>query len=532
MYLDNIVVKDVTDSYVSSDPDTLSILENGFFSKGIMGWALYPQFGGEASFQTINEEMHVDITNGGLYTYSCNLVQHDLLIEQGATYKLAFDAYCDPGTTKGIWVKIGLDEDPWTPYSEQKYITIDDQKRNYCLTFTMTYNTDADSILEFQLGGNDIDAYFDNIVLEKIEPRQPDGAFLDNISGTTVSLGEQQTLIDNNQIPGFYYFPDMCVSVIEDSPNYKMLMTGAFTTFLVEGTSIDNLTTATEVLTQGGPGSFDNGYTGMFGVYDDGSGKIYGYYHAEDHEDMPDFANGIFGYHGSIALAESTDNGYTWTKLGQVITSSQAKGDYFHPWQFDTGIGLPSLTKSRDGEYLYMYYNDLSKRNSYGSQVSVARAKITDGPELASSWHKYYNGGFTEPALGGEESIIFDSKDIDADASDALCPFVTYSEDLDKYIMVVNINFWQEDVLATGLENSGIYISFSDDGINWTKPEKIITDFIYPIHGKTISWEPTIIWDNGSSSEGWLVYAYSENWGFIQDGRIPQYMVGRRISFQ
>jgi hypothetical protein len=49
--------------------------------------------------------------------------------------------------------------------------------------------------------------------------------------------------------------------------------------------------------------------------------------------------------------------------------------------------------------------------------------------------------------------------------------------------------------------------------------------------GKPISWQATILWDPGSDDEGWLVYAYSPEFGHPLQGATPPYMVGRRIRF-
>lgn len=93
----------------------------------------------------------------------------------------------------------------------------------------------------------------------------------------------------------------------------------------------------------------------------------------------------------SMAIASSTDDGLTWTDLGTVITGTDlAKTDGV------TGEGDCSMVDGFDG-YLYAY----CLRNS-DWQTIVARAAV----EAPTDWHKYYEGGWSEPGLGGQASDI------------------------------------------------------------------------------------------------------------------------------
>ena len=93
----------------------------------------------------------------------------------------------------------------------------------------------------------------------------------------------------------------------------------------------------------------------------------------------------------SMAIATSVDEGLTWTELGTVITGADlAKTDGI------TGEGDCSMVDGFDG-YLYAY----CLRNS-DWQTIVARAAI-DAP---TDWYKYYEGGWSEPGLGGQASDI------------------------------------------------------------------------------------------------------------------------------
>ena len=98
--------------------------------------------------------------------------------------------------------------------------------------------------------------------------------------------------------------------------------------------------------------------------------------------------------------------------------------------------------------------------------------------------------------------------------------------------MVVNTGFASElDFLGGRLERSSIHSSYSDDGISWSNPEPLIIDNAVPQFGRSLSWEATIVWDQGSGTDGWLVYSYTPKWGQGNfSGHSYSYMVGRRIA--
>jgi hypothetical protein len=222
-----------------------------------------------------------------------------------------------------------------------------------------------------------------------------------DLGSFTFKLGERETLLKDGEF-GLRYFPDMCISVLEKSPQYRIIIVAHVSTYLLEGNSIKQFTRCRKVLSPGKKGEFDNGYAGIAGVYRDTDGKLYGFYHAEDQEDMPKLGNAdIPGFHASIGLAISGDNGITWEKAGQVITSQKPKGWFIYEGQADTGAGLPCCTVSKDGKYLYIYYEEHSRVGGRGVQICMARAHLADGPPLPGKWYKYYNGSFSQPGLGG-----------------------------------------------------------------------------------------------------------------------------------
>lgn len=350
--------------------------------------------------------------------------------------------------------------------------------------------------------------------------------------GVSIHIGPRETLVEPGRLK-LDYGPDMATVVIERSP-LRALITAGTRTMLVAGDDWNHLSSSKEVLSPGGPGEFDNGYVGVTGVYRHSDGTLYAIYYAEDHEGMPrlPLGGGIPGFYASQGLASSTDNGDTWTKLGRVITSSKPK-EWTHPSckeQADRGAGESGTVLTPDGKWLYVYYTEHSRVGGRGVQVCLARSRVGDEPPSLTSFFKYHDGQFGEPGLGGQDTPVLSA--FADDESDAMYPHVVYMPALQKYVMILSINHWKEYVLKRGLNNSGIHVALSDDGIRWSAPTRLLVDWAVPLEGRSLSWEATLVLDREGGLEGWLLYGYSPRWGHTQTGNIPHHLVGRRVIFR
>jgi len=124
--------------------------------------------------------------------------------------------------------------------------------------------------------------------------------------------------------------------------------------------------------------------------------------------------------------------------------------------------GAPYVIK--DGCF-YVYARDaMMEVKPRQSNLSVARAKVKDVVERAlegksAVWQKYYKGAFSEPALGGR------STPLECGNPTTRWMDVSYNVALHKFIMVVAANTMLSDV--------NLFISFSDDGIQWTEREHL-----------------------------------------------------------
>jgi hypothetical protein len=336
-----------------------------------------------------------------------------------------------------------------------------------------------------------------------------------------LELGPQVTLLESGAL-GLAYFPDEGTAVLRRKDPFRLLLVSATSTFLIEAEGMESLRLgkSTEVLAPGAKGSFDNGYAGISAVVEH-AGTHYAFYHAEDQEGLPGLAGGIPGFYASIGLATSTD-GLTFTKRGQVLTSSQPKAWQAYPNQGDRGAAEPGAVVSKDGRYIYLYYTEHSRVEGRAVDIAMARAELGAGEVGPGSFFKYRDGEFKEPGIGGKDSPIVTAKAFPS--ANALEGHVTYSRAVDRYLMVYGVDAYAERMNGAPPAHSGLYLAWSMDGIAWTSGIRLIADQGVPQLGRSLSWEGTILWDDDVAQTGWLVYGYTPNWRTP-----PHYLVGRRL---
>jgi len=341
-----------------------------------------------------------------------------------------------------------------------------------------------------------------------------------------VTLGPRTLLMNNYGLGGFFNFPDMNIEVLSRSPELQLLVAASdgplFYSHVVQGTDIQHLNSYRTILGPGPTGSFDNGGAWSCGKYRSPDGSLYVFYYTEDRDGMPAADTG-FGWYASLGVAVSHDDGYSFTKLGQIIRSDLPKDPNGPSAQ---GNGEASFIVDPTGRYLYAYYTNHAN-DSDAIQMYVARADLSQGPPVPGSWKKFYQGSFSEPGLGGHDTMVLRAP---GGSGHAIFPSITYSSFLGLYVMTYAINDFPE--LDSGYpRDSGFYLSFSTDGLHWSSDRQILTAWTIPYWDKEIAVHPTIVWDDdtGSSGDGWLVYGYSPRWGY-QTPSSPYSLYGQRIS--
>jgi hypothetical protein len=204
------------------------------------------------------------------------------------------------------------------------------------------------------------------------------------------------------------------------------------------------------------------GYMGGGPVYQvpaemPGAGNLLATYHAE----LPNDA-----LYAALGLAASTDDGRTWTDLGEIIRLNQAYSVGLDGFEISDG----PLVLSPDHKYFYLYFPDwiangtLHLTDAQGvnttTNVSVARAPVSallaaafgPKPHHAVAFQKFYQGSWIlQPAIGG--------------ASTDLNPHSNYQGYLDIHFN----SFLQRYVMIISNDTNFGY-SESPDGLTWTVP--------------------------------------------------------------
>jgi hypothetical protein len=232
---------------------------------------------------------------------------------------------------------------------------------------------------------------------------------------------------------------------------------------------------------------------GMFGA-----GNLLLVYHAE----IPTIQTQSF--YSVLGLAASSDDGLSWTDLGEIIRVNQA-----HRTDLDGfDIGDAPLVLSPDGQYFYIYFEDWLANGTthWGNTLtlaSVARAPVASvlaaafgSQPHAAAFQKYYNGNWNlQPGIGGYSTDLNPSAGYSGELQ------VAYNAALKRYVMIVG---------------EGVVVAYAEspDGLHWTLPTLLYdfsnspgqpTTYVAPVGGGD---DPRIL--------GWQFYIYYTR--YPQDG--------------
>jgi hypothetical protein len=115
-----------------------------------------------------------------------------------------------------------------------------------------------------------------------------------------------------------------------------------------------------------------------------------------------------------IGLATSTNQGATWSYVGDILTTNPSRPGSPGTGYQDFGCGDTYLFIDRRGGYFYLYYLTAWVQSSTGNRVdevmSVARCAITDAMQ-PGKWFKWSGGTWTQAGLGGIEDTVFTPTD-------------------------------------------------------------------------------------------------------------------------
>lgn len=155
------------------DPDaTGNYINNGDFSvvedlSDTKNWQFMTALGGKGTAEIKNKELVISTTNAGTADYSIQLVQPDIPLQKGGTYKVTFDAYADEART--MIADISGPDHNYTRYWNDTKVSLGTNQQTFTYEFQMTGSDDANGRLEFNLGntGSTATVHLSNVRIEK-----------------------------------------------------------------------------------------------------------------------------------------------------------------------------------------------------------------------------------------------------------------------------------------------------------------------------------------------------------------------------
>lgn len=155
----------------------------------LTGWDFLTAGKGKASAKIENGMLIVTTQKHGELDYSVQVVQPDIFLEKGCSYRFSFDAWADAERT--IKPAITAPNAGWIRYFPDTKTTTTTTRKNYSFDFIMTAKDDPTARVEFNLGnqGSNAEVYITNVsvIMTKDKPVKaeartvlPDGNFIYN----------------------------------------------------------------------------------------------------------------------------------------------------------------------------------------------------------------------------------------------------------------------------------------------------------------------------------------------------------------
>lgn len=136
-------------------------------------WELIKNAGGEGTSAVIEDKdkgkvVKISVLEAGTEKYSIQLTQKPLMLKKGKAYKVIFDAKAD--AVRPLMSKLTEFGGGWTAYSKERDFQLTPDWQTFEYTFNMDQATDNNVRFEFNLGLNNIAAYFANVRVVETEP--------------------------------------------------------------------------------------------------------------------------------------------------------------------------------------------------------------------------------------------------------------------------------------------------------------------------------------------------------------------------
>ena len=280
-------------------------------------------------------------------------------------------------------------------------------------------------------------------------------------------------------IPTYPYFPDGHIPFLDEGSVHQMYWAGNGSHRTLGSDVMSMGPPGPAVIGAGPPGSFDNAGAWLYSVYRVFGDTLIGFYHAEDREFHCDTSSHFVAWK-SIALCRSTDNGLSWEKRGQILTSATPK-----PCSPQFG---------GNGDFHVLWDPGHARWVCFYQENYLCMAVSSNPAATPGSWRKYFNGDYTEPGLGGRNSPV-----PGLEAHRGGNPSIHYNTFLSRWVMVWGT--WD----GSSPHPRSLWLSSSTDLTSWSPPQILLA-----AQANDRIWYPTILGTNdvAAGEDAWLLYAY------------------------
>ncbi len=171
-------MKSVIANFITKDGKE-DLVVNGNFSSGTDAWA-FNNWSGSGTGSVVDGEYRITVNSVADKYHDIQVVQEGILLEQGKTYRLIYDAYAS--ANRELDVNVGMPEEPWTSFISniadgEKTVNLTTSKQAFSLDFTMDEETYNNCRVEFSAGTNESSVYIDNVSLFEITTTGVSGSF-------------------------------------------------------------------------------------------------------------------------------------------------------------------------------------------------------------------------------------------------------------------------------------------------------------------------------------------------------------------
>jgi hypothetical protein len=211
------------------------------------------------------------------------------------------------------------------------------------------------------------------------------------------------------------------------------------------------------------PGNF-----GWFaGIHDLGNGQVLAFIHTEESV-VARGDQGRRGVYFRFGLALSGDGGRHWKWLGYIMEPNASFRDWYTGAKGNLNVGYANVIV-HDGWFRLYYRDNRVVGDRLEDGVAVMRARVDDVVRSAQAgrvgvWHKYHEGDWREPGLGGRFTPL------NIPTRGLMHGDAAYNTFLGRFIIVTRGSKWED------VRQSEIQLTTSVDGLVWSDWQILFQD--------------------------------------------------------